>query len=261
MNPVTLRRLLVFGVCAVGVGALYLAPALTHGPGQVATPLPDDEPTSLPSATTVAVSVSTSHRPNGPAGTASPVSTSAPRRGTDPDAGRTAAPRRSPVGATAYDPRTSSDRVAPAPVTDITTGVVDRDRLTVSWPAATDNVGVLKYKVVLNGFTVATTKQTHATVRWFNDDLSANVVQVRALDAAGNESPSSPNLLVARPTTEPTPSTTPSPTPSSEPASPEPSPSDASAGSDPSPSLQPNAGAPSAQAESTPEPSASAGDH
>ena len=59
-----------------------------------------------------------------------------------------------------------------------------------------------------------TTPTTSATVRWFNDDTRQQVVQVRAVDAAGNESASSPNLLVERPTPRPTPTPT-EPAPSS----------------------------------------------
>ncbi|WP_375433055.1 hypothetical protein [uncultured Friedmanniella sp.] len=259
MNPVTLRRLLVFGVCAVGVGALYVVPAVTGGSGQVAVPLPDDEPTSQPSRTTTI----TNRSSDGPdLATASPATTSAPPvDNQDAAARRSPAPRRPTTGFTAYDPRTSNDHEAPEPVTGITTGAVRRDRLTVRWPAATDNVGVLQYRVVLNGFTVATTRKTHATVRWFNDDLSTTVVQVRALDAAGNESASSPNLMVSRPTPEPTPTATPTESASAEPPSPSPTPSDTptpTPGS--SASAEPN-GVQSAQGASTPEPSTTAGEH
>ncbi|WP_375423486.1 hypothetical protein [uncultured Friedmanniella sp.] len=235
MNPVTLRRLLVFGVCAVGVGALYVVPALGGHSGQVAAPPPNDEPTSWPTATATTAIGPVSHSTSRPEPTPDAASTT-------PDGSSTApvslppTRRPSPSGATAYDPRGGSDNVAPAPVTAISTGPVTRDRLTVSWPPATDDVGVQRYRVVLNGFTVATTRKTHATVRWFNDDLGDHVIQVLALDAAGNESPSSPNLLVSRPTPEPTPEPTPSTTPS--PPSPTPSPSASSP--EPSPSLAPN---------------------
>jgi hypothetical protein len=90
---------------------------------------------------------------------------------------------------------------------------VTPDRLTLRWPATNDNVGVVSYHVLLNGYEVATTPATHATVRWFNDDARDHIVQVRAVDAAGNESSASPGLLVARPTPEPSPSPTPSTTP------------------------------------------------
>ena len=48
-------------------------------------------------------------------------------------------------------------------------------RLTVSWPAASDNVGVIGYRIWLNGFEVATTAETRAQLRWFNDDSGQHV--------------------------------------------------------------------------------------
>jgi hypothetical protein len=71
---------------------------------------------------------------------------------------------------------------------------------------------------------VATTAETRARLRWFNDDSGQHVVQIRAVDAAGNQSRSSPTLVVTRPSTEPTEKPTPerrdSPTPSDEPSDP-----------------------------------------
>ena len=83
--------------------------------------------------------------------------------------------------------------------------------MTLRWPPASDNVGVVGYRVLLNGYEVTTTPTTHATIRWFNDDARDQVVQVRALDAAGNQSPASPSLVVERPTPAPTPTGTPTP--------------------------------------------------
>jgi len=58
---------------------------------------------------------------------------------------------------------------------------------------------------------VATTAETKARLRWFNDDSGQHVVQIRAVDAAGNQSPSSPTLVVTRPSPEPTDTPTPEP--------------------------------------------------
>jgi hypothetical protein len=95
-------------------------------------------------------------------------------------------------------------------------------RLTISWPAASDNVGVIGYRIWLNGFEVATTAETRARLRWFNDDSGQHVVQIRAVDAAGNQSQSSPTLVITRPSPEPTATPTPepsdSPTPTGEPS-------------------------------------------
>ncbi|MCE3275347.1 MAG: hypothetical protein K0R13_1202 [Propionibacteriaceae bacterium] len=89
------------------------------------------------------------------------------------------------------------------------------DRLSLTWTAATDNVGVIGYRIWLNGFEVATTAETEVNLRWFNEDSGQHVVQIRAIDAAGNQSRSSPTLVVVRPSPEPTstPSESPTPTP------------------------------------------------
>jgi hypothetical protein len=116
------------------------------------------------------------------------------------------------------------DSEPPHPVATIEPARVTPEQLTISWPAAADNVGVIGYSVWLNGFEVATTAETQAQLRWFNDDSGQHVVQIRALDAAGNQSASSPILMVTRPSPEPTATPTPepsdSPTPSAEPSEP-----------------------------------------
>ena len=228
MNAVTVRRLLVLGVCTVGVAALYVAPGLARTSAPTAGPRPEEGPTARASSTRYrtgertassasTVTASARVRPTAPA-TASASSTA-------PAAERRTEPGRRPIpsGATAYDPDRSPDRTAPAPVRSITRDSATPDELTLSWPPASDDVGVTAYRVVLNGFPVVTTTRTQATVAWFNDDLEEHVVQVRALDAAGNESASSPTLVVDRP---PATSETPrpeSPSPSADPTSPAPS--------------------------------------
>ncbi len=73
----------------------------------------------------------------------------------------------------------------------------------MTWTPATDNIGVTGYQVLMDGFEVAATTANQASLRWFNNDAGLHVVQVRALDAASNQSPSSPTLLVTRPPREP----------------------------------------------------------
>jgi hypothetical protein len=118
--------------------------------------------------------------------------------------------------------KAAKDSDPPQPVADIEASKVTARRLTISWPAASDNVGVIGYRIWLNGFEVATTAETRARLRWFNDDSGQHVVQIRALDAAGNQSQSSPTLVVTRPSAEPTVTPTPepsdSPTPTGEPS-------------------------------------------
>jgi hypothetical protein len=175
-------------------------------------------------------SMSTSPEPPAPTPVPEPAETTEPPhdRFQTTDARSTTPRRPAGPGGTPFDPARADDAVAPAPVSEVTSAAVTPDRLTLRWPPASDNVGVVSYRVLLNGYEVASTPATHATVRWFNDDAREHIVQVRALDAAGNESPASPSLLVARPTPSPSPSPTPDPStepdPSGSPA-PEPTPS------------------------------------
>lgn len=238
----TLRRLLVFGVCALGVASLYVVPGIARSPQQVTGTQPLDEPTARPSRSVVRdASAPTTPRPTrttGPSATptagptpaetsSAPVEQPAPAPVPEP-----AEPSPARTGATAFDPADPRDDEAPQPVAELRSADLSPSRLTVRWPAAADNVGVVQYKVVLNGFEVARTARTSATVRWFNDDAREQLVQVKAVDAAGNESPSSPPLLVARPTPGPTPSPS-EPTPA--PSQPAPSPSAPTTGATPTP--------------------------
>jgi hypothetical protein len=84
--------------------------------------------------------------------------------------------------------------------------------LTVRWAPADDDAGVVGYRLWLDGFVVATTADTEVTVKWFNDDMGQHVIQLKALDAAGNLSDTAQSVLVARPTPEPTPEPSAEPT-------------------------------------------------
>ena len=220
---------MVFGVCAVGVGCLYLVPNGSRVPQPGAGQRPLSKPTASPS-TPAAEPTSPTRTTSRPAATPTAPTTTAvtepPADRVEDTAARSAPPRRpASRGATAFDPADGDDDQPPAPVTDVRSAAVTPRELSLRWPAAEDNVGVTGYTVLLNGYQVATTPLTHATVRWFNDDASQHVVQVRALDAAGNESPASPPLLVARPTPAPTPTDSPGPTTEPEPSTtPQPTP-------------------------------------
>jgi len=207
MQPATIRRLLVFGVCLAAVGGLYLMPSTAGSPGGLGSPGQRDLPTAQPSVATV-VSVTTPvTAPPGTFGTG--ASTPETRPTTDPRAGRPAADRpASRPMATAGQP--GRDRNPPGAVGPLSVTRLDAERLTVTWPAATDDVGVVSYKVWLNGFFVVVTQQRRASLPWFNDS-STHVVQVRALDAVGNEGASSPTLLVVRPSATPAVATPPPP--------------------------------------------------
>ncbi|GAA1427114.1 hypothetical protein GCM10009616_03390 [Microlunatus lacustris] len=264
MDPVAVRRLLVLGVCTVGVCCLYLVPGVARSPYQASQPRPRDERTARPSVSAVQdASAPASRRPRtSPAPDATATGTSVPADTAAPAAPATATATSAPVeptrtpaprpqrpprtGATAFDPADPRDDEAPEPVATITSADVSPTALTLRWPPAADNVGVVEYEVVLNGYPVATTPTTSATVRWFNDTRQ-QVVQVRAVDAAGNESPSSPTLLVVRPTPSPTPSPTPTPT------APTPGPSEPPPSAEPTPQPTPRPAEPSAAPQVTPD--------
>src|SRR5215212_7642016 len=227
MHAVTIRRLIVFGVCTLGVGSLYLVPGIARSPEQIRRSGLNEEPTN---------SVAGLRRPNSEESapstgdrTSVPGDEDAPgkiRSGAEPS--QSAATRakdsseevdgRSAQKRSTDPTKASKDSEPPQPVSDIEPLKVTPKLLTINWSAATDNVGVIGYRIWLNGFEVATTAETRARLRWFNDDSDQHVVQIRAVDAAGNQSRSSPTLVVMRPTPEPTDSPTPersdSPTPS-----------------------------------------------
>ncbi len=232
MRPETIRRLIVFGVCVLGVGSLYLMPSMSGTPNPSGYPRPGDRPDGSPSRSIdqPPQAAATGEVPT--TGTELP-SQSPPR----PQIGRATAtslpPRpspaeRSPAGQTAFDPNDERDREPPTRVAAIDPAEVTSEGLGLTWPAATDNNRVIGYRILLNGYEVATTAETRATVQWFNDDTGQHVVQIKAIDAAGNQSTSSPTLVVVRPSTEPsqTPTPTPEPTPTpTESATPTPGPS------------------------------------
>src|SRR4249919_3135737 len=227
MRAVTIRRMIVFGVCALGVGALYMVPSVARSPEQVRLSEASDEPTSSPAGPRLGKtpqSPATTGNPDSvPEGDDQPVETTS---GSQPSAThskrQTDAADRTTQRANAAGPKEIKDSEPPQPVAEIESSNVTTRRLTVSWPAASDNVGVIGYRIWLNGFEVATTTETRAQLRWFNDDSGQHVVQIRALDAAGNQSLSSPTLVVTRPSPEPTATPTPepsdSPTPTGEPS-------------------------------------------
>ena len=237
--------MIVFGVCALGVGCLYLAPSMARSPDQIALPQPTDGPTSSPVG--VAGSVEPQPAATGVSRTAGPIgqTNAQPRQGIgEPRSARLPVQRRPTPAATAFDPTSAHDHEAPGVVLDLDSAEVNADRLVLHWAAATDNVGVIGYRLWLNGFEVATTAETHVSLSWFNDDDRQHVVQIRAIDAAGNQSATSPTLVISRPEPEPGPTPTP-------PAGPDPTPTPGPASSDsPSPTPPP----PSPTVEGSPDP-------
>ena len=227
--------MIVFGVCALGVGSLYLIPSIAGTPEQIGVPKANDGPTSGPLGAQSDESLE-SASPSGDrdsleesqrdrqaaAGPTQPSEIDSQSIDGDEDRSSTKS---------ADEPDETDDSEPPDPVADIEPAAVTADRLTLRWPAAIDDVGVIGYRIWLNGFEVATTAQTEAKLHWFNDDSGHHVVQIRAVDAAGNQSRSSPTLVITRPSPDPTAT----PTPSESPTPTESHPPDAQASDSPSP--------------------------
>jgi hypothetical protein len=222
VHATTIRRLIVFGVCALGVGSLYLVPGVTRIPYEVGggpiNDAPTVEPTDGPEAGAPQTAATSTTRTVSTGGLTGPAGSPTTRRasGSDQTEGGTST-RRPSRGTTAYDTRDAGDEEPPSPVTAIDPAAVTQSRLKLQWAPSSDNVGVVGYRVLVNGFVVTTTTQTHASVGWFNVDAGQHAIQVRAVDAAGNESESSATLLVTRPSTRPTPTQDPSETPTPDP--------------------------------------------
>lgn len=209
--------MIVFGVCALGVGSLYLVPSIARSPEQIGVPKASNEPTSRP----VGAQPDNSPQSASPGEDRSSIAGSRRNRvATAPTTQPAEGSAESPSGdksrssrESADEPSDTEDSEPPEPVAEIESSAVTADRLSLKWPAAADDVGVIGYRIWLNGFEVATTAETEAKLRWFNDDSGHHVVQIRAIDAAGNQSRSSPTLVVVRPSPEPTPTPTPSESP------------------------------------------------
>jgi hypothetical protein len=246
VRPATVRRLVVFGVCALGVTALYLAPSVARSPGQLRS---DGRTSVQPAPPATRPATFSPDRAERPAHPASPttVAQAGPTGSVGPEPGAPPPQRRltrSATGATAYDPGQAPDTEPPSAVASISFTDVGPDRLTVHWAPATDDVGVVGYRIWLNGFQVAQTTALRATVAWFNDGSRQQVVQVRALDAAGHESVEAPTTLVNRPApgASPTPEPVATPTPPAPAGTPEPAAT--GTGRVPSPTPSGSAGAP-----------------
>jgi hypothetical protein len=217
VDATTIRHMIVFGVCALGVSGLYLVPSVASPPPSVSIRQAAEEAQPKPS-TSAGVRVPQSGATGEaaqPAGADEPQSDPSQPPAVDgqptqehtaSSATPTLAPR------TAYDPQDTPDNEPPSAVASITATEVTPDALSLTWPAASDNRRVIGYRVLLNGYEVATTVETEVKLRWFNDEEGQHVVQIKAIDAAGNQSTSWTTLLVTRPSTGPTVNSTPQPT-------------------------------------------------
>jgi hypothetical protein len=192
-------------VCAVGVGALYLVPSIAGTPARFGEPGSGGEPQSIPRPvsylTQSTPGATQTSRPG--AAAPSPVITRTVTVGAGAPTGADARnAERVGRGGVAVD---QPDREPPATVADLSFPSVGPDAITIRWQRADDNVAVVGYRVWLNGFRVADTGGLQVTVPWFNDGTRQQVVQVRAVDAAGNESIHAPAHLVRRPAPTPAP--------------------------------------------------------
>ncbi len=227
---------MVLGVCALGVSALYLVPGLGASSGQYGVPapaadVPGTRPRSAPGPDSASVAARSTDQPEATASTVgydaapgesaeptaarpdemSPEPVAAPpAAAARPEAARTTQPRSRP-SSTPFEAATK-DADPPGPVTDLTMRSADPDRVRLAWAPSPGEAGVVAYKVWLNGYEVRSTSETEVTLDWFNDDSTTQVVVVRAVDAAGNQSRTAATLLLTRP--EPTTSAIPTPGPS-----------------------------------------------
>jgi hypothetical protein len=222
---------MVFGVCLLGVGALYLVPSMARAPQQVGAPTrPDDAPTvkrspTSPTAPSTVLATTTAYEEpkpwpssnaptSGEEGPEAPESSVAPTAdevdpAEAPEAPEASSTRR--TGSTPFVPGPPEDITPPTPVTALELDRASPEQLRLVWAPSTDDSGVVSYRIWLDGYAVRTTVDTTATLDWFNDDNAQHVVQVHAVDAAGNRSLTPATLLVARPT--PSPSSRPAGTP------------------------------------------------
>src|SRR5205809_3508157 len=114
-----------------------------------------------------------------------------------------------PKSATTLADSTGPDTVAPSTPASLTASAVSSSRIYLSWSAATDNVGVIRYGVYRDGVRIAYISGTS----YANTGLSAATTYsytVAAYDAAGNVSaPSAPLSVTTLPPADTTAPTTP----------------------------------------------------
>jgi hypothetical protein len=101
-----------------------------------------------------------------------------------------------------------TDTTAPSIPSDVTAAAANATQVTLTWTAATDNVGVAGYHVWRGDTVIATTTSTDFTISGLSPN-TADSYTVSAFDAAGNESAHSPLASVTTPadTTPPAPPT------------------------------------------------------
>jgi chitodextrinase len=91
-----------------------------------------------------------------------------------------------------------TDTTAPSIPSDVTAAAANATQVTLTWTAATDNVGVAGYHVWRGDTVIATTTSTDFTISGLSPN-TADSYTVSAFDAAGNESAHSPLASVTTP--------------------------------------------------------------
>ena len=206
---------MVFGVCVLGVGALYLVPGLARSPVQVAGPVRTNQGdptrptlTRVSSPAAAPPPVTAVRRPRlaaaaplectGDDGLPAPVDRIRSRRRSSRSrpgsrhrrgAGTRARPRSSPAA-----PSTRSRRARSKVEMTEATGRADARLVRGNRQRPAARLPGLARRVP-GSHHIATT----ATIAWFNDDADQHVVQVRALDTAGNQSALPATVLVPPP--------------------------------------------------------------
>ncbi|HWP45673.1 MAG TPA: right-handed parallel beta-helix repeat-containing protein, partial [Candidatus Limnocylindrales bacterium] len=97
------------------------------------------------------------------------------------------------IGAYEFGTPSFSDKIPPSVPSHLTATVISSSQIDLSWLPATDNMGVVGYKIYRNGKLLST---THSTV--FSDTTlepsTTYTYTVSAYDGAGNDSPQSPGI-------------------------------------------------------------------
>jgi fibronectin type 3 domain-containing protein len=80
------------------------------------------------------------------------------------------------------------DLIAPAAPRSLRGKALTKRRVRLTWPAAVDDVGVVRYEIVVGGRTVLKTAKRTVTIRLAGKRGKRISISVRAVDAAGNRS-------------------------------------------------------------------------
>lgn len=91
---------------------------------------------------------------------------------------------------------TLTDTAAPTAPTNLTVGTVGTNSISVSWTAATDNVGVASYDIYVNGTLYGSTTSTSANIANLNPTTNYTIYIV-AKDAANNASAQSNSVTAS----------------------------------------------------------------